>query len=155
MLIYINYFSIMKMFICAFGFVSLPFGGFTQINNASIPKVTIDATSFLTIPERTDTLPFYKNFDKRLPYNGMPNMITVKPIPPVYKGNNAKGFDIYESPMDNMPILVPDSEFQTKMPNPFSPPQKLVDSTTQLPNRIPGFLYKKKWQPNNNKLPNQ
>jgi len=45
----------------------------------------------------------------QLPYNGMPNAIKTKPLPPVYLGNNNKGFDIYESQVDKMPVLVPDS----------------------------------------------
>lgn len=52
----------------------------------------------------------------QLPYNGMPNAITTKPLPPVYKGNNGKGFDIYESKVDNMPMLVPDSSNTYHMP---------------------------------------
>lgn len=31
------------------------------------------------------------------------------PSPLVYKGNNGKGFDIYESGIDGMPVLMPDS----------------------------------------------
>jgi len=39
----------------------------------------------------------------------MPNAFTQKSLPPVYLGNNNMGFDIYESMVDNMPLLVPDS----------------------------------------------
>lgn len=42
------------------------------------------------------------------PPDRMPNAIT-KSIAPVYKGNNGRGFDVYESTIDNMPILMPDS----------------------------------------------
>lgn len=34
-----------------------------------------------------------------------------------YAGNNGKGFDIYQTPQDNMYILRPDSTFSSNMPN--------------------------------------
>ena len=47
---------------------------------------------------------------KNLPFiDTMPNAITLPSLPPVYDGNNGRGFDIYRSQVDNMPILMPDS----------------------------------------------
>lgn len=43
------------------------------------------------------------------PIDRMPNAITAKPVPPVFRGNNGRGFDVYESQLDGMPILMPDS----------------------------------------------
>ncbi|HEX7691038.1 MAG TPA: hypothetical protein VF408_01545 [Sediminibacterium sp.] len=60
-------------------------------------------------------------FPKKLPYNGMPNAIQYAPLTPVYKGNNGKGFDIYGSRVDNMPMLIPDSTNRGGMPNAFKP----------------------------------
>ena len=56
---------------------------------------------------------FKKN---QLPYNGIPNAIITKPLPPVYLGNNGMGSDIYASGIDHMPMLMPDSDFASKMP---------------------------------------
>ncbi len=62
------------------------------------------------ILQDTNTLKLRDYLNKnQLPYNGMPNVITQKSLPPAYHGNNNKGFDIYESRIDNMPMLVPDS----------------------------------------------
>jgi hypothetical protein len=54
--------------------------------------------------------------NNKMPYTGMPNSLT-NTLPPVYKGNNNRGFDLYESPLDQMPILIPDSTNVYKMPN--------------------------------------
>jgi len=35
---------------------------------------------------------------------------------PVFQFNNGKGMDIYQSPVDHLPILLPDSGFVTGMP---------------------------------------
>ena len=77
-------------------------------------KQMSNPTGILT-PAR-DTL-----FPKKLPYNGMPNAIQYAPLPPVYMGNNGKGFDIYGSRIDNMPMLIPDSTNRGGMPNAFRP----------------------------------
>lgn len=47
--------------------------------------------------------------DDAAPIDRMPNAITAKPVPPVFRGNNGRGFDVYESQLDGMPILMPDS----------------------------------------------
>ena len=54
----------------------------------------------------------------------MPNSITLKMKPDVYVGNNGKGQDIYQSPLDFMPILEPDSSFAfaSGMPNALTIP---------------------------------
>ncbi|MDB5211535.1 MAG: hypothetical protein JWQ30_2362 [Sediminibacterium sp.] len=44
--------------------------------------------------------------------DNMPNAMAVQPFPSsndIYKGNNREGFDIYESRIDRMPVLKPDS----------------------------------------------
>lgn len=129
------------------GMVSLSSGGFAQTNATGISKLSVTGKSFVNPLTERDTFPLNKHFDSVLPYNGIPNKITVKPIPPVYKGNNQQGFDIYESQLDKMSILVPDSGFQSAMPNPFAAAQKSRDSILTSPRRIPDFLYKKQWQP--------
>lgn len=129
------------------GLVSLSSGGFAQTNATGIPKLSFTGKSFLNPPTERDTFPLNKNFDRVLPYNGLPNKITVKPIPPIYKGNNQQGFDIYESQIDKMSILLPDSGFQSAMPNPLATAKKSRDSILTSPRSIPDFLYKKKWQP--------
>lgn len=137
----------MKNHFFAIVLVSLSSGGFAQTNATGIPKLSLTGKIFLTPLTERDTFPVNKNFDRVLPYNGIPNKITVKPIPPVYKGNNQQGFDMYESQIDKMTILVPDSGFQSAMPNPFAIAQKSKDSILTSPRSIPDFLYKKKWQP--------
>jgi hypothetical protein len=48
---------------------------------------------------------------KHAPVNNMPNGIDTKNGQPIiYDHNNSWGFDIYRSQVDNMPILMPDSE---------------------------------------------
>lgn len=84
----------------------------------------------------------------QLPYNGMPNVILVKPIPPVYKGNNGKGFDIYEANPDRMPVLVPDSSFVYNMPKQKVTAEYLQELTEKLrrqKNKEPE--YREAWQP--------
>lgn len=136
------------------GLVMLYSGGFAQTNSTSIPKVSVTRKSVLQPLIEKDTFPQNKSFDKRLPYQGIPNVITVKPIPPVYQGNNQHGFDIYESPIDNMPIIRPDSGFQSAMPNPLARSQRTGDSILTAPRKIPDFLYRKQWPPNRYKWPN-
>jgi len=137
----------MKNLLFAMGLIVLSSGGFAQTNATGISKLAVTGKSFLNQITEKDTFPLNKNFDKLLPYNGIPNKIMVKPIPPIYKGNNQQGFDIYESQIDKMSILVPDSGFQSAMPNPLATAKKSRDSILISPRRIPDFLYKKKWQP--------
>ena len=77
-------------------------------------------------PTKGDTL--IQKFRERpnnnlLPYNGIPNSILHKLQPDKYLGNNEKGQDIYQSQLDYMPILKPDSSFSSVMPvKPFRVP---------------------------------
>ncbi|WP_153795875.1 hypothetical protein [Foetidibacter luteolus] len=51
--------------------------------------------------------------------NEMPNAFTARQrryLTPVYRYNNGKGLDVYESPLDNMPVVKPDSTFYSPMP---------------------------------------
>lgn len=79
-------------------------------------------------------------FPKKLPYNGMPNAIQYAPLPPVYKGNNGKGFDIYGSRVDNMPLLIPDSTNRGGMPNAIRPVPGNIGGVRMIPRTesIPG-----------------
>jgi hypothetical protein len=52
-----------------------------------------------------------------VPIDNMPNAISSKSVPPAYKGNNGRGFDIYESQSDGMPILMPDSANKASLNN--------------------------------------
>ncbi|MBG9377503.1 hypothetical protein I5907_14760 [Panacibacter sp. DH6] len=65
-----------------------------------------------TYPQKQfiDSLPSAYFRKHRAPLPGsMPNKMT-------YLGNNGKGFDIYQTPQDNMFILRPDSSFYSNMP---------------------------------------
>ncbi|MDE3254074.1 MAG: hypothetical protein KGO92_14835, partial [Bacteroidota bacterium] len=65
----------------------------------------------------TVTLPQKRYLERnQLPKNGIPNKYTEKSLPPVYSHNNGKGFDVYGSVLDNMPMLMPDSGYVTGMP---------------------------------------
>ena len=79
---------------------------FSQVKSEPVRKPIVSSA----ILQDTNTLKLKDYLNKnQLPYNGMPNAFTQKSLPPVYLGNNNKGFDIYESRVDNMPMLVPDS----------------------------------------------
>lgn len=83
-----------------------------QIQRRSILTVVHNSNSDLPVALR-DTLIQRKEDMKKnwLPYNGMPNAITTKPLPEIYLGNNERGLDLYSSPLDNMGIVKPDSSF--------------------------------------------
>jgi hypothetical protein len=95
----------------------------------------------------------------QVPNYGMPNAITVKPLPPVYRGNNGQGFDIYDSQIDNMAVLKPDSSFGSNMPVAKMPGIKQIPRVSVLPDNIikqndtiPAtkfldLLRRKQWQP--------
>lgn len=82
----------------------------------SPPTLTITGSN--TVPKQdTNIQKFHDQLrNNKLPYNGIPNIITEKPSSPTYLSNNGKGFDIYQSRVDNMYILMPDSEFVSNMP---------------------------------------
>ena len=48
----------------------------------------------------------------RMPLAPLPG--SMQPL--IYKGNDGNGFDIYQSPQDNMHVLRPDSTFSSRMP---------------------------------------
>jgi hypothetical protein len=94
-----------------------------------------EKNALLRVVAKPDTLlPESRNLQRnRIPKNGMPNVFTVKPLPPVYKGNNGQGFDIYESRVDGMPTLVPDSSFVNTMPNTIQKMYLKQDSVKAVP----------------------
>ncbi len=100
------YFRIMRIlfsFLLIAGIVSTAF-------SQGKSKTAITPIVSSAILQDTNTLKLRDYLNKnQLPYNGMPNVITQKSLPSAYHGNNNKGFDIYESRVDNMPMLVPDS----------------------------------------------
>ncbi len=51
--------------------------------------------------------------------NHIPNAFKGEFPAPVKIGNNGKGFDIYRLPVDQMPLLKPDSTHAVIMPNAF------------------------------------
>lgn len=104
--------------------------------------------------------PFKDDLKKnQVPDYGMPNAITVKPLPPVYRGNNGQGFDIYNSQIDNMAVLKPDSSFRSNMPVAKMPGIKQMPRVSVLPDNIikpndtipatkfSDLLRRKQWQP--------
>ena len=53
------------------------------------------------------------------PYSTMPNAINQQQITYlalVFRNNNGNGLDVYESPLDSMPIVKPDATFSSNMP---------------------------------------
>jgi hypothetical protein len=75
--------------------------------------------TYASLPSLKDTVILKQKEElkkNQLPYNGIPNAITTKPLPLVFLGNNNKGFDMYQSPVDNMGILKPDNSFASNMP---------------------------------------
>lgn len=57
-------------------------------------------------------------FDQQ-PHNPMPNAINQQQITylkPLFRNNNGNGLDVYESPLDSMPIVKPDASFSSNMP---------------------------------------
>ena len=88
------------------------------------------------------------------PNYGMPNAIQVKPQPNIYKGNNGQGMDIYESPIDNMTILKPDSGSGFNMPVlRFTNPEKMVNPQTQSMPGLKEYFEQKKQKDTNNPKP--
>ena len=82
---------------------------------------------------------------KKVPENGMPNAIKVTTEKPVYRGNNGQGFDVYESQLDRMGILMPDSTNQPKMPVlGYQQIQKTIPLSEGI---TPEMLNRKPWEP--------
>ena len=93
-----------------------------------------DAVRSTSIPGKDTVLP-KTPLQRMVPRNGMPNLFIIKPDQPLYKGNNGKGSDIYESRIDKMPLLVPDSSFSSSMPNAIQPLQPRMDTLQELINK--------------------
>lgn len=99
----------------------------------------------------------------QVPNYGMPNAIQVKPQTNLYKGNNGQGLDIYESPIDNMAIVKPDSSSGFNMPVlKFAAPEKIVNAQTfNLPGlkeyfeqkKLKDTISQKPWQPKIYRVP--
>jgi hypothetical protein len=46
----------------------------------------------------------------------VPDIVAINVPDPVYQFNNHQGFDVYQSPFDGMPIIMPDKSFSSNMP---------------------------------------
>jgi hypothetical protein len=67
-------------------------------------------------------------------FNAFPEKLPM----PAYKGNNGAGFDIYESTVDNMPLLVPDKTNPAIKPN-----TPKLENFYRVPEQTPGYqIYK-------------
>lgn len=122
---------------------------FSQTENGLITAASLSSAPDTVIQQ-------FKNDLKKsqVPNNSMPNAITVKPAPPVYRGNNGKGFDIYDSRIDNMPILVPDSSFASNMLMPKMGLRNFKSLQDTVPSiKFLGPLNKKQWLPKIYKAP--
>ena len=67
----------------------------------------------------------YTPYDKMLLAGSMPKRLN-------YFGNNLQGFDIYQTPYDNMYILKPDSTFTSNMP--VANTYNLIMKPIEMPN---------------------
>jgi len=67
----------------------------------------------------------YAPYDKMLLAGSMPKRLN-------YVGNNLQGFDIYQTPYDNMYILKPDSTFTSNMP--VANTYNLIIKPIEMPN---------------------
>jgi hypothetical protein len=82
----------------------------------AVPKNQLNDSAFMnrlkdkTFVDSLRNVMKYRNPGKQIPLAGsMPRKFN-------YMGNNSKGFDIYQTPQDNMYILRPDSSFVSNMP---------------------------------------
>ena len=101
---------------------SMVSSGFSQMTYKTIVTPQNKSLTDTTIRRYQDELR-----KKQVPDFGMPNAIKIKPQPDVYRGNNGQGFDIYESSIDNMPILKPDKNNGSNMPVlKFETPEKNI-----------------------------
>ena len=132
--------------------------GFSQISYQLVTKPKNSSFPDTIIQRYRDEL--RKN---QVPNYGMPNALPVKPQPNIYKGNNGQGFDMYESPIDNMVIVKPDSSSGFNMPVlKFTTPEKIVTPQTfTMPGLREYFEQKKQkdttaskpWQPKIYRVP--
>lgn len=108
-----EYFREMKRILTFFGGIFLSAMLYSQNfyppTDISIPSIKKNIDTIL-VPNNVDSKK-YKTSNNRMP-NGITNT-----WPPIYKGNNHQDFDIYESTLDQMPILIPDSTNYRNMLN--------------------------------------
>jgi hypothetical protein len=140
----------MKPLFCSLLLLLIAASSFTQ--NSGWQKAAI--TPYLdlrTLKDTNITRQFEQLKREQLPNSGMPNAITIQPQPPVYLGNNGNGSDIYQSPIDNMPILMYDSSFASNMPVLKLAPDYGTGNKNRLNKTYPEFIkpevpYRNKWQ---------
>ena len=105
----------------------------------AVPKNQLKDSAFMnrlkdkTFVDSLRNIMKYSNpFGKQIPLAGsMPRKFN-------YMGNNQQGFDIYQTPQDNMYILKPDSTFTSNMPvaNTFQVQMKPVEMPNPKKERI-------------------
>jgi hypothetical protein len=99
-----------------------------------VRRTDLNKTLPMSFPGK-DTLTPRKPYQPLVPRNGMPNAFLTKPDQPVYKGNNGMGSDIYESRIDKMSILVPDTSFSSAMPNGVQTYKNRIDTLSDMLNK--------------------
>jgi len=109
----------------------IAFDSYAQQNNAPfLYKLPSAPGKNKQLSAQTDSMRAYKRQlrelyrtyyqDTAYKKNEMPNAFTARQrqyLKPVYRNNNGKGLDVYESPLDNMAIVKPDSTFYSTMPS--------------------------------------
>lgn len=118
--------------------------GMFAVSASQAQESTSGPVSFIQQITGQDTVNLpQKQFLERnqLPKSGMPNKYTEKSLPPVYSHNNGKGFDVYGSLLDNMPMLMPDSDYVSGMP--VFKPKSGMDS---LRSNKPYFPNHRQWK---------
>lgn len=89
-------------------FNKVPADVFFKRSPPGFPNPPVDPNA-----KKHDSLALLNSLSKRQStVDRMPNAIAVQPFPSpnnAYKGNNGDGFDMYESTIDKMPVLMPDS----------------------------------------------
>ncbi len=91
-----------------------------------------------------DYLAFKKGQNKQQDTDSVFNVFREKLPMPRYKGNNGNGFDIYESTVDNMPLLVPDKNndaVPSTVPGEKTPK---LENWFKGPEQLPNYQYYRK-----------
>ena len=91
-----------------------------------------------------DYLAFKKEQKQQQDPDSVFNVFRGKLPMPRYKGNNSSGFDIYESTVDNMPLLVPDKN-NDAVPSTV-PVEKMpkLENWYKVPEQLPNYQYYRK-----------
>ena len=91
-----------------------------------------------------DYLAYKKGQDKQQDSDSIFNAFKGKLPMPRYKGNNGNGFDIYESTVDNMPLLVPDKNNDAMQPT--GPSEKIpkLENWYKGAEQLPNYQYYRK-----------